>query len=293
MAIESLSLTNWQCHDERTIEFDQITTLVGANDAGKSSVLRALLFAMLNRWEGAANTHVTFGQESSSIRLSIAGQQITREKGEGTNSYSLDGEPFAAFRYDVPPDIANLLNVSIDNFQQQGDPAFWLNLTSGQAASALNDIFCLSSIDDALSNIASQLRQVKTEKKVAEERLETARANSKTLYWTKEASADLKELEELHARIAEIEEEMLLRKNTMRSIQSLELQFQGEQERVVVVEKRAKIGNRLIEIQGEIDCIKSVIYLEEKIEAWSKTLYQKQQKLSEIMAGKCPLCKRG
>ena len=43
MAIESLSLHNFQCHEHLDIAFDpQLTTIVGPSDVGKTAILRAL-----------------------------------------------------------------------------------------------------------------------------------------------------------------------------------------------------------------------------------------------------------
>lgn len=292
--LTSLRLHNFQCHQNRLIEFEQVTVLVGGNGNGKSSILRALLFLMLNEWGGRANTHVTFDEYESFLELCIDESTVTRSKGDNTNSYSLDSEVFHAFGAGkVPAPIAQLLNVSIDNFQQQDDPPFWLSLTSGQAASALNDIFCLTSIDDALENVSKELRQAKIKKKVVEERLETARANSKSLLWTKQADKDLKELEELNERISNIKEKIRVLSKTVQEIQGLELLQQTSMRRMELLQQAIESGIRLVEIQARVSFIKEILNLEDKIGQQSKTLLSKQTKLAELMKGKCPLCKRG
>ncbi|KPQ43830.1 MAG: DNA replication and repair protein RecF [Candidatus Methanoperedens nitroreducens] len=45
MIIKELILKNFRCFgpDEETIEFDNLTTIIGANSSGKSAILGALL----------------------------------------------------------------------------------------------------------------------------------------------------------------------------------------------------------------------------------------------------------
>ena len=40
--LTKLKITNFQRHEELSIEFDKVTTIIGSNGAGKSSTLKAI-----------------------------------------------------------------------------------------------------------------------------------------------------------------------------------------------------------------------------------------------------------
>jgi predicted ATP-dependent endonuclease of OLD family len=193
--IEAIRLRNFQCHDRLEIRLDQITTIVGSSDVGKSAIVRALGLALFNRPSGDA--FIKHGTEFTSVQVKVDGRVVTRKKGK-RNLYKLDDKEFVAFGAGaVPEEIANLLNVNPVNFQEQLDPHFWLTDTPGQVSRNLNQIVNLESIDQTLAAIASELRKGRAVVEVTQSRLAEAKARRKSLKWVKEFDAELTELEGL------------------------------------------------------------------------------------------------
>ena len=280
---------------------EKITVLVGNNGCGKSAVLRALRFAALNEWDGEANTQIMWGEEECSVELGFEDHLVVRTKGKDSNLYVLDGEEYRAFGAGKVPDpIANALKLSKDSFQHQQDPAFWLSLTSGQAASALNEIFNLTQIDSALSNVASEMRTAKTRVEVSEERLAAARERKRDLDWAVGADKSLKQLESLLEKVHELDRE-----------RGRVEQIASEMERLTDLwndaEKHQQNGQKLLEAQERIlsleDRIKNtktliksaeeVTDLTEEYDQVCLDLKKKEQLLEKWLQGTCPLCRRG
>src|SRR6516225_3143706 len=119
--LKCLSLTNWQNHERRIINFDPLcTTIVGDNGAGKSAIIRAIRWVAFNEWVGKADGFITWGKETSHVRLWTGEHRIERIKGGGSNLYVLDGH---RYKFDVvnrrsPPDpVVGALHLGRDNFQ--------------------------------------------------------------------------------------------------------------------------------------------------------------------------------
>lgn len=193
--LEEIRLRNIQNHKKRTIKLDpQVTTFVGATDAGKTAIIRGLGLLCLNDWDACYLSH---DKTTCSVGLVIDGHRLVRTKGKRVNLYSLDGKKFRAFGNTVPPEIAGLLNVGEENFQNQCDPHFWFNETPGQVSKKLNAIVNLGLIDSTLGNIAADLRKVKIEVDLVQERLIEARKTRNGLAWIVDYSSELAFLEQL------------------------------------------------------------------------------------------------
>lgn len=196
--IQSLKLQNFQTHRDLQLSFDQITTITGPSDAGKSSIIRALIWAMTN---DVAGDFTTWGETTAKAELVVDGKTVVRKKGKGVNYYSIDAkDPYDAVGRDVPRDVTDILNVGPVNFQSQLDAHFWLSETPGEVAKQLNRVVELSAIDDATSTIASEIRTTTAKKKLLEERLEAAKAKRTALRWVEEASAEYAAVTEARTR---------------------------------------------------------------------------------------------
>jgi len=184
----------FQSHKKVRVDFDQYaTTFVGASDAGKTAVLRALVWVMLNRPNGIA--FVKDGEKYSLVKIKVDGHWVTRKRGKGCNVYTLDGKVYKAFGNAVPPDIATLLNVSDVNFQRQHDSPFWFTDTPGQVSRNLNQIVNLSVIDSSLSKIATEIRSARSDLESTGRRLDQAKTAKKERKWVVKFDRDLRALE--------------------------------------------------------------------------------------------------
>jgi exonuclease SbcC len=295
--IESLTLTHFQCHEFRKFNLGKVTILVGDNDAGKSAVLRALRWAALNEWEGEADQFITWGKNSAAVSIVIDGHQIDRMKGGPTNTYFLDGVEFPNFGRQVPQAIAKYVNLSPANFQEQQDPAYWLMLSSPDAAAALNEIFSLTAIDTTMSNMASELRQARSKVSICEERLEAAKKARAELDWTVEANAQLKEIETLFGEITANGEEQESLQATLDKIES----SQAEEQKLEEVQARTsekiarlieviRVGEEAEELNRQVFLLATYENMEDTVCRLSKSLNEKQALLSKWMKEACPLC---
>jgi exonuclease SbcC len=195
--LERLEIVNYQTHERRRLVLDpHVTTIVGASDAGKSAILRALRWVCTNRPIGTE--HIRWGAEHCRVSLWVDGQLVRRVRGPNTNEYSLGPKTFKAFGNDVPPAIVNLLNVGPVNWQGQYDAPFWFSETPGEVSRNLNNIVNLGIIDDTLAYLANALRRATTAEEIAAERVATARATKRRWAFVPELERDLAKLEELH-----------------------------------------------------------------------------------------------
>lgn len=193
LMLERIVIRNFQKHQSLTIAFDeQITTLWGPTEAGKSAVFRALRWLVLNI---RPNDHVKWGSSFAKVTLYVDGHKIIRKQGEEDNRYVLDKEPLKSFNKGVPTPISDVLKMSEVNFQRQHAAHFWVSLSSSQVSKELNQIVDLGIIDSSLAEAASRVRATSSKITVAEERLADARKHNKSLKWVLEANTELSKIE--------------------------------------------------------------------------------------------------
>lgn len=194
--ISHLTIQNYQAHKKLTIELDpQITTIVGATDTGKSSILRSLRWICLNKPRGEAD--IRDGEDQATITIEAEGSTVLRMRGKGKNLYRLSSQDFVAFREDVPPAISALLNVNEINFQRQHDNPFWFGETAGEVSRQLNKIIDLSIIDSVLSYLDKKVRDGTTRVKICEERTSKAKVDRAALEKYVDIDEELQKVESI------------------------------------------------------------------------------------------------
>lgn len=290
--IVSIKLIDFQGHEEITIGFSPtITSLKGASDVGKSSILRALRWVALNDLggdefirEGAKKTKVVLTVDIGQNKKGLITSVITRIKGS-TNTYLLNDSEYKAFGQGVPSDIVNLLNVNEINFQGQHDSPFWFNETAGEVSRRLNAVVDLSVIDTTLSNIASAVRQAQERKSVCEERLEQVKEEYGQLEGQQERVEDFNKLKVFKERFDDATEThnrlVTLGKNTYQHRQQAERfseqATEGEsvldklQSALACARKSSALERLLISIDGrEKDAVlpPDFTVVEEKFNTW-------------------------
>lgn len=202
--ITTITLVNFQRHHRLTIDLSRVLTITGDTDKGKSSILRALRWVTLNQFPGPANELVRWNKKAAKVTLKFGKHTVTRKKGKGVNTYSLDGKVYKAFGAGKVPDpIADVLKLTEANFQMQLDPHMWFSQSAGEVSRQLNQIINLNQIDDSLSYLASELRKAKTEVELTRKRSKAAWEQVKELSWVKQAHVKLGKIEKLQAGIVE------------------------------------------------------------------------------------------
>ena len=203
--IEELLLKNFQTHEKLKIIFDpMVTVIVGKTDSGKSSVIRALRWVLLNQPRGGA--FVKHGETGSGVRVKIDGTVITRAKEGDQNTYTLDDNSWTAFGTTIPERITKFTQIDELNFQQQHDPPFWLSLSAGEVSRRLNAIVDLEIIDKVSAGIKSKLQDQKRQVELNLNRLRVEKDKLETLSWVAKAETGLAKLSEhegeIHDRIS-------------------------------------------------------------------------------------------
>jgi exonuclease SbcC len=293
--IEKLVLKNFQRHESLTIEFDpQITTLIGPSDAGKSAIIRALLWLATNR--PAGDSFVRHGSELASVSLWVDGHKITRQRGKGVNRYSIDGKELAAFGQGVPEEISRLLNIDEINISRQHQPHYLFADSPGEVARQLNAVINLGAIDATLAKLGAELRQAKAVVGVSEQRLATARADRDRLAWVGEAEQSLLLLEQ------KIEAGQEIRQRASRLASLLDTSKSAQQakdrlaEAVPAAQTAAKAATTAFACRTRVERLRGFV---ERLERGEQERYRVQKELkaaeaslAEAQQARCPLCGR-
>jgi len=196
--IEKIQIRGFGSNEKLDVEFSPtVTSIIGKSYRGKSWLLRALRWVMLNK--PAGDKYINWDSDEAKVRLSIDNKKVIRIRNKSVNSYRLSGKskPFVAFGNDVPRDIAEIMNVSEINFQEQHTLPFWFCETAGEVSRQLNSIVNLEIIDSTLAKIATEIRDTGTIIKVTEKALKKATQDKKELFYVKALDAELKQVEKL------------------------------------------------------------------------------------------------
>lgn len=173
--IQFLALKGFQCHKSIKLDLGEITTIVGATDAGKSSILRALRWLCLNQ----GGDFIQEGAKYAAVMIQLGGnKKIVRRRSKSHNIYAFGEDVFKAFGTSVPDPIKAVLKVDAINFQGQHDPPFWFTQTGGEVSRELNRIIDLSVIDSALGNVASRHRKAQERVGIVQERLDALKGQA-------------------------------------------------------------------------------------------------------------------
>ena len=219
--LTEIRIKDFQKHEKLRVQFDpQITTIVGATDAGKSTILRAIKWVALNQSLGDGDIRI--GAEFAAAKLFIDDHTIERRRGKGGNLYFLDDSEFKAFGVNVPQAIADLVNVGPINFQGQLDPLFWFHLPAGQVAKQLNSVVDLGIIDKAMEHVSEVRRRAMEREKDATSNYNGAVEAKERLTWITEADAEFRKIEDLETELEAVESRVLRLSGILDQIETLE-----------------------------------------------------------------------
>lgn len=192
--LEKLTLRNFQIHKKLVVEFDPAVTVIqGETNCGKSSIIRALQWVMLNGISGDA--FINHDADAAKVILEADGETITRIRSKSNNSYRLNDQEYKSFGQAVPTPIADVLKVSDVNFQGQHDRPWWFSDSAGEVSRKINQIINLKSIDDTLSYLNSDLRKCRERIEITTERIQEATQAVEDLKSVSQIDADLKFVE--------------------------------------------------------------------------------------------------
>jgi DNA repair protein SbcC/Rad50 len=293
--IKSLRLQDFRLHTLLNIEFDpQVTTIVGRSYAGKSTIIRALKWVCLNK--PAGSSMIRWGEKRARVSLTLDDFVVVRVRGKRKNQYWLKRkgkkEKFEAFGNETPSKIADILNLSENNFQGQHSLPFWFGETAGEISRKLNGIVNLSMIDSTLSNLNSMQHRAKTEVEVGEGRQKEAKERIEELKYVEEMKDDWGKVRKLEEAYGTIEDEM--EELQERLVRCEELQKTIQQTKPPSIKKLTAAYDRLSEIEEEyteleimIDRVERAVDAEKRLRKISERL---QKELKNVLGTRCPLC---
>lgn len=290
--LESISLKDFQNHRKLVVEFSPtITTIVGESRSGKSALLRALRLVLFNRPSGTA--YINHNANMARISLVVDGVKVIRKRAKDLNTYTINGKELHSFGQGVPQEIADLFNVSEHNFQRQHDPAFWLALSPGEVSKELNAVVNLDLIDRTLSNLGSQLRKATTAADLAKERLDKTTKRLEALHWCEEAAVRIERIEKAESDVAELQGKVEALRSLISKVQKIKPLLE-QSPPVVELSDLLKQVRALQDEQRKMErlesLIKSVTEVEDKLCSARIEAAKAQKKLSQMTAGKCPMC---
>jgi exonuclease SbcC len=184
--ISSIRIQNYQSHEDSKIELvPGVNIFTGSSDSGKSAIVRALRWVILNlprgdrfrsKWGGDTEVTVRFdnGEDQDLVELS-------RIRSSKVNGYQFETMTWKALTSGVPDEVSKLLRMSEVNFQCQHDTAFMLAQSAPDLARFLNNIVGLELID-GVSSYANGLKLREQEKaKYVRENIEKLEVEKKAL----------------------------------------------------------------------------------------------------------------
>ena len=292
--ITRIRLENFQGHEKLDLKLGAVTTIVGASDRGKSSVTRALRWAVTNKPGG--QEFIRHGTKQARVRIELDGDVIvSRTRSKSENAYTLRTAEakaeFKAFGTGVPDEVATALNLGELNFQQQHDAPFWFTLSAPDVARKLNDVVDLSLIDDVLEHLAGRMRGTRAEEKAATTRAEAAATELAGLEWVAEAQAELAAIATAREGRAVAEAERVALGQAVSTVRDVVVP-----PTVVIPEKLAKVEAQLVKLFSEVESLGEAMHWvdeREKLLAEARAdrdIIVKQYKTESAKRKDCPEC---
>lgn len=163
--LKTLEITNYQCHRDSSLEFHPgMNVITGSSDSGKSTIIRAMLWGLINRPTGDAFKSWN-AKPSDDVRVSFEFDNgwFIKERVGGKNKYQTDEGTFEALRTDVPDTIQNISQITDYNLQTQFQKYFMLQDSPGERAKAFNRLTGLDIIDHVFKRLNAKISSTKTE----------------------------------------------------------------------------------------------------------------------------------
>lgn len=158
--IKELVIKNFQSHRETRLRFSPgVNCIVGDTDAGKTAVIRALMWLVFNRPSGTRFRSWWGGVTSVTAKCSDG--TIKRQRGDKTNLYKVGREPYKAMGTRVPEEVSTALDMSDLNFQLQHDNPFMVSVGASQFAKRLNSVANLDVIATSVTAVSRSERSTK------------------------------------------------------------------------------------------------------------------------------------
>lgn len=302
--IHQLHIQNFKSHKETSLEFSEgLNIIVGGTDTGKSAIVQALRWLMINRPTGDTFRSTWGGITSVSVHLMDDDIGIQRKKTDKVNSYGYlfhdVEEEFKAIRSDVPEEIARFLNMNEINLQTQFQSHFLLSKSAGEVASHFNRVAHLDKIDLGIANINKGLRTIQRDIRSYENLYEIKTEELKEFDYLPKLEHRVQALEELEDNQQEFTIDYWEIKNLVGLVEYIDKAI-VEKKKVLDskqlldrVLQRVELINQMNNSCKEIrDLVLAIEMCDEQIDREQRIVNKKEQELlSQLAKGKvCPLC---
>jgi exonuclease SbcC len=295
--LRHLKIQNFQSHKDSELEFvPGVNVIVGESDKGKSTIVRALKWIITNRPQG--NDIVShWGGDTIAELETMEGQVITRCKKKSKDLYKLGEAEFKAIRSDVPKEIADALNITEVNLQQQLDSHFLLSKSSGEVASYLNKVSKLDQIDLGTQNINSSIRTLTSTIKYKKKDLISERQKLEKFEGLDFVESKIEVLEELEERARMLRSQRTSIMNMINSIELTSIEVR-KVSRVLTVERKVDAILQLYKTKRNLeqrkmllskatsDLVRVNVLLKDNEAKHTRLLAQ----FKEVFPEDCPLC---
>ena len=276
--IKDARFQNFQAHKDTKLVFSPgVNVIKGTSAQGKTSIVRALRWALTNRPQGFTfKSHFATEEQNTSLEINFDdGGYVLRERGKKSNEYvNQNGEVFKALRGEVPDEIKEVLQMDDVNLMSQHDPYFMLQDTPGERGRKINAVVNLGVIDEVLSKCAGLIRNTKSTISCKEEEVEKSKI----------ALLDLKHIEPSEVLVQEIELCNRKRQEQVRAIDkltSLVNQLSNSINKVKEDKNWLKIKPAYLEIQELIYKLKPLKEKYDRLEQLKLQLVKSEAKLKE------------
>jgi len=252
--IKEIIIKNFEAHKKFRTKLDpHITSFTGATDAGKSTIIRAIQWVVMNRPLG--DSFIRDTNKPAFVGIRTEKGTVSRKKGKGINQYKINGQTFEAFGQNVPDEVTSFLNMQELNFQFQFDAPYWFMISPAEVSKQLNQIVDLEIIDSTLSRLAGKARNGKAEVKVSEERLVQIEAEVGNLSFAKPMFREYDTLEEVETRLNEAQDYFTALNSDISDIERYTAKYKTLRGAHSDGEKVAKIADEYLNLSREVDSL--------------------------------------
>jgi exonuclease SbcC len=299
--IKQLHVKNFKSHEDTTIQFHPgINVITGASDAGKSTLLKALLWVQTNRptglgmvsfWNRRKNRKGEYADPIDPISSTISeiildsGETVARIRNSDRNGYNVGAEELGAIGTEVPQSVLDTLNMSDLNVAKQFDPPFLIGESAGEVARYLNKLIKIDEIDTVLSKAESRKRAERKLLESTNNALETSEAQLKLLQWVEEADKAYDDLSKLD-NLLDIEQKVL---KDLTDISLKAREYEEVLDKKKVLTKASKIIKEIDEadkdLNATVDTCLALIDIANTLEKYDTTLSIPTTKLNELVKG--------
>ena len=201
--LKQVELFNFESHRHSVIDMSNgINIFSGSSGQGKSSIRRAIMWAMTNKPNGSAmvswSAFDAKGNQKEPCRVILTFDDLTieRQKGPLLNGYILNNEKtLEAVGTSLPDEVAALLNVSDVNMEDQLGAPFLLSESSGEVARYLNRIVNLDEADRFQSEVESKRQKCNKDITQTEGSIKRLSESVESLAWLDKAEQLIGQIE--------------------------------------------------------------------------------------------------